>query len=54
MSMKHSNDDWDRTSELPICPKHAILPNVVDTIILVIIIIKILIVVFWRCIHIAH
>jgi hypothetical protein len=52
MPMKVSNDtNSDRTSDIPICPKHLDLPNVVDTIVLVIIIIMILTVVFWRCIR---
>jgi len=53
--MKVSSDtNWDRTSDLPICPKHVVLYNVVDTIILVIIIIMIIIVEFWLYVHIAH
>jgi hypothetical protein len=54
MPMKASNDTkWDRTYYLPISRKHVVLRNVVDSIILLIII-MIITVVFWRCIHSAH
>jgi len=58
--MKDSNDtNWERISDLPICPKLVVLSNVVYTIILVIIIIIIIIIiimifVFWRYVYIAH
>jgi hypothetical protein len=54
-AMKVSNDtNSDRTSVLPICPKHVVLPNVVYTLFPVIIIKMILTFVFWLYINIAH
>jgi len=54
MPMKDSNDThWNRTSYLPICPKHVVLSNVLYIIILVIII-MIIVVDFCPYVHIAH
>ena len=54
--MKASNyTNWERISDLPICPKHVVLSNIVYTIILVVIIIIIIMIfVFWRYVYIAH